>query len=1051
MPSYDDQLSAYRAQLATIASNQAQAATIVPGSGAMSTAGLAFNSMMSDVARAAAFVHTVPSTPGFYGLPIAGQAPYNMGLGEAAWAVTGMGMPSSPMYLDDYRYLATARLSRFSDSAAVGLLSGTGGLVAGMATGALVGTSIGGPVGTLVGALAGGVTSYAVSKGLAGQAGNISNLTDTIRSVTPMVFGGQGTNLGVSRDMARMVNRWAISESQSFLGSPSDQLDIANLALTGGTKYGLFNGTTDVDSFKHEFQELTRVIRDVSNTLRMSREEIVPLIAEMRQGGFYGAASAQSGIVAGSGMAYGAGLNFGSMHEAGLRGAAMFRGTGVPTQFGYQTAQANLFQVSRMQQLGMVPQEAINQLGGRTGAAEALTQGTATFIQGPLGRATAAILMQGAGGVNQGALNTMLSGDPMAALNLATVNPADTLNPMNVGRLWGQLGPEGAQNVQAAWMNHYAKVYAERFNTTYENGFGLMSQQLFPQMGIEVNAGNQALWLSRSQNLVRLNNEQRSSVMGEARRSADDAYNRRYSFWEDTGINPAGRATRRFFTPAWEGVARVGEGAGDVVRDISDWVAGRERNIMGNSEISRALIDNPMLIAGASRAHSGVLSRADAENMEAMGLLRSKGDWTYKPTATEHYLNPRGWVRNYAATDADKVLYDAQLGAARDSFSVEIAAKDRARLANIFAGDEYDAKLANSLLGHTTGSGGEFIKASQAAVSRARGLGVGLSESQIIRVWGEKALGSEAYGAAKNILADAGSSAPEFGTAQAKKNINGAIFGLMQGGVRSNSWLTVVNGELFDADRAAMVKTAGELQRYLNGDPEMSEAEYLKAFRMAGGGSNGLAGLSKLRGKGTAQMDAAFLVLAAGQLAAGELQESSLQPWAKSVIGGLDKKSAAYAPMSAIAGGKGAMDVFLGLSDKQINAMAGEKGQAGAIGGALKRANTAAQILSEHNSMSAEDIKFREKMFASDLGFSADEAARQAQRQYDLEGYKQLAVGHYALSQSASEAGSRDANKSARLGEQALAYRLGGGDMQMESMKQIYTALVALNKKIDEK
>lgn len=1059
MPSYEDQLGAYRAQLASIASSQAQTAASA-GTGPMAAAGLAFNSMMADVARAAAFVHTVPSTPGFYGVPISGKAPYNMGLGEALWAVAGPGMPSSPMYADDYRYLATARLSRFSDSAATGLLTGGGGLVAGIGAGAAAGAAFGSifpgagtAVGGLVGAVVGGVASYAVSNGLAGQAGNISNLSDTIRSVTPMVFGGSGLSAGVSRDIAKMANRSTISQSQSWLGSPSDQLELSNLALQGGAKYGLFSGTTDTDSFKKEFSELTRVIRDVANTLRMSREEIVPLIAEMRQGGFYGASSAQSGILAGSGMAYGAGLNFGSMHEAGLRGAAIFRGTGVPAQFGYQTAQASLFQVSRMQQMGMVSPEVINQLGGRSGAADALTQGTAMFTQGPLGRASVAMLMDGQGGINQGALNTMLSGgNPMAALNLASIDPAATLNPMNVGRVWANLGPEKAQMLQAAWMNSYAKMYQGMNGGNYENNFGLAFRQVAPMLGVEVNAGNMGLYMGMAQNLPQLQREQRNAEYRERERAASDAYQRKYDFWEDTGVRGFGRGIRRRLTPVGEGISDLGSGVANVARNVSDFFTNSERVTTRGSDLASFAARDPGLLSSDAPT-TAVLTRQDHEFFAARGKLGFGAGMNYSPTRGQVLGGMLTYNWDFAKT-VKEGDYAADMRTVRSLVNygdAKVSAESEAEIAGKIGGalgagtSSERKKLAQQI---QEGSQDPEVQAklvsdAQAAISEYKKKGGKASDEEVIAVLANKRYAASAD-SVRSVVGNLGMSGTVYDVNAAKEGVKSTREKLSKLGLTSDT--TGEWGAYSDEAEAYMntAEFATALEDWSKGG--LSDAQFHKKT----GNRFDLADLSKMRGKDRA---AVIEAATAHRQAAGRLTMA-------------EAGTAAFSEMD-----RGLTDAQRKTDIGQAISMAG-KAQGQVAQQLLAKAMDDPKFAEKYKDAEggvgdiARQVEFRAELSAKLLGVKGDSAAAQEERlnilneggvlgakdlaakQLDKTGWHQALAADLLTSQARDADEKQSANASERLSAQAGAYRPGGRDMQFETMKELYTAVKALNEKI---
>lgn len=72
-------------------------------------------------------------------------------------------------------------------------------------------------------------------------------------------------------------------------------------------------------------------------------------MSELKQSGFYGGASQGAAALGSAGMGMTSGYSAREMHEVGLRGAAMFRGTGIATKFGYELSQMNLSAVKQMQ------------------------------------------------------------------------------------------------------------------------------------------------------------------------------------------------------------------------------------------------------------------------------------------------------------------------------------------------------------------------------------------------------------------------------------------------------------------------------------------------------------------------------------------------------------------------------------------------------------------------------------------------------------------------------------------------------------------------------
>lgn len=1076
MPSYEDQLAAYRAQLANISSSSA--ATSVPGSGAMATAGLAFNTAMSDLARVASYVHNTPSVPAAYGIPNYSSGAYNMGFGEAMWASAGYGMPPSPMHLEDYRYMASQKVSSSVGDATISLSAGAvgvgTGILASAATGALIGSVVPG-VGTVVGGIAGAVVGAAVSmassSALTAQAMTIRNTAKSIRSVTPGIFGGMGLSVGAATDIAKFVNRQSISNSDGILGSPSDQIDLYNLAIGSGSKYGLFSGATDADSFKRELGEMTRVIKEVSNSLRMAREEVVPLLAEMRQGGFYGSASAQMGINAGSGMAYGAGVTFNAMHEAGLRGAAVFRGTGIPTQFGYQMGQTGLFQAKRMQQLGIVSQEAVNQLGGISGMAESINQSTAMFMQGPMGRATMAMLMQGDGGINMSAMGQMMhSGNPMSAANFAMMDPTATLNPMNVSRFWGNMGPERTQQVQAAWLNSYAKMFQNQYDISYERGFGLAMQYVAPMMGVAPNAENQEMLMGLARRLPQLERDQRAAVYEGNRRAAYDAYERKYDFWEDTKVRNVGRGFRRMWTPVGESISDLGSGAGNVARNVGDFVMNRDRITTNASDISEFLSRDPNLMSRSSGG-KGVATRQDFELLDYMGETGYGGTYEYSPTRTEYV----GRAIEFAATGrlqltsgfgtAAKNALDDSVRLLRSYGGTEVSSEKEAEILKLIdpvvnQGSSQDRKeMAQRVQAGSQDVDvkSDVIKSSRSALKAVRAAdpqGKKYTDEEVTAVLMKKRYAASSDSVQK-VVGDLGGSSMVT-VDSAKKEVKKTREDLADLGLTSDTfgeW-----GAYSDEAEAALNKkeVAFALEDLATG--KISEAEFHKR-------TNNMFDISDfMKNLHSDKHDEVVAAAQAHRQAAGTLSVAEASPAVFSkmdlgVYGDMRKTSLGQAINSAAKGDKKAAEnlVLSAMEDPNFSkTYAGAEGVMGDAVAALETRRDLASQLGKISGTTPADIKRKQELLEEAGIKGAEDLSKNKWGQKDWNKY--LSSEYLASVQVGTPAGETESgNASERLSMQAAAYMTPAArasaaqTQQTEINKQILSSLQKLNESIDQK
>lgn len=1058
MPSYDDQLAAYRSQLANLASNQA--AGSVPGTGPMTTAGLAFNTMMSDMARAAAFVRSTPAVPMSASIPAYPGQAYQMGLGEAAWAVFGPGHPSSPMYMEDYQHFASARMSQFAGNAVLGMATGVPAMAAGVGAGALTGAAIGTAVfpgfGTIAGAVVGAGVSYAVGKVLA-DAQDIRGIAGTIQSVTPMVTGGVGMSASAAREISRFSYRNALATSQSPLAAPDT--DLVNLALNQGSRYGLFMGQSDPNDFKRELGEMTKTIREVSNALRMAREEVVPLLAEMRQGGFYGSASAQRGILAGSGLAYGAGVSYESMHEAGLRGAAMFRGTGVPVHLGYEMGQTGLFQARRMQQMGMIGPETVNQLGGTSGVANMLTGSAGAFTQGMLGRATAAMLMQGAGGVNQGALAAIMGGgNPMDAFGGAEMNPMNTLDPANVQRFWGQMSPQQIQMLQVGWIKSQAEVLQRSMGGSYDSSFRIMFGSLAPQMGLEGGAGQADAFLAMSRNMPRLQREARAAELEQFRRSAQDEIDRGNDIWEGLGIRPGSRIARRALRPAWEGLADLADRAGDEFGTLSDTVLNRRMNIAAEGSLGAILARDPGALSAAAGASGTVVTKRDIEIARQRGQARWDGDARYEATRWE-WLG-RGTLpgalsggpftpdsMSSADVSANNRLYRdiRNAGSVRvDYSSAEDATLLKEADAYLHGFKDYH-KFARGVREGDQEYAGSVMDRVEGFQRRMASQGKTVDADRAARVMAD-AMGDRGGANMARTLGSAGGSSQTLDLEGARAQAIAAMGG------KSRSWLTygiTTIEQQWQKDALANASLPGVMEALANGTlydgAKVTEGRLKSIF-----GEKFDTSLYFDRNGNPKKEAAAQLAQSAKAYQLTEQRVHALMPGMKGVEDTASKElrgTAVGKAVEKLAAGGGSQDLqavddAIRNFDSYRKFEGHEKGAAGELLGDISKAHS--QYM-QYQKMSG---KQKEEFWSQFQEYKDPALAKQAAQANDAEALQRIRNATVLAPRGTSTSGSRSGNASQELAATEAAYRGGGPDRTFETMNQLYSAVSMLNEEI---
>jgi hypothetical protein len=210
---------------------------------------------------------------------------------------------------------------------------------------------------------------------------------------------------------------------------------------------GLFTGAgAEAGGLRRRAKELADSVKEMTSLLGTSMEEGLTMMAELRQAGFEGAA-APGAVLASRGRGRLGGFTAGEMHAVGMRGAQMFRGTGISPSVGFNAAQSSLAQVSDMVNNNVISNDLVASMGGRQRMAEGMTQSQLAFLQGGAGRA---FLAAGAGGQAM----DFISGRANLA-DAAMQGIGGRMDPTQMamflgrqGQIAGELGPEMIQAAQ---------------------------------------------------------------------------------------------------------------------------------------------------------------------------------------------------------------------------------------------------------------------------------------------------------------------------------------------------------------------------------------------------------------------------------------------------------------------------------------------------------------------------------------------------------------------------------------------------------------------------
>jgi len=672
MPSYEEQLAAYRAQLRAASGPVMPTAQTSPG--ISETISLAFNTLRQDLSGLAAMVRSTPSTPYMSDIAPAPAYFHPGGLMQSAAHTAGITAPSISLNAAQYQResnLAMAQtmgdIARSTSMAAGGvasglaggiafeglfgmfssgtraamlgraisggklgasLLGGLGSRVAGTALGGTAGMALGGAAGGVLGAASAVALPAAAYYGLFEAAGEMTQhaevrgqMRDYLQQTSWRYMGGRGFTSGERRDISKNLAYQAMSDRDFDYGEMQG-------ILQTGTELGMFNATRDAEDFKRKFKELKEGLKTIASTMKVSLDEGMQLMAELKQGGFYTGAEQGAAAIRGAGLGFVSGFSAREMHEVGLRGAAMFRGTGTPTRFGFEMAQVNVAAVQQMQRMGAISQEDVNQMGGVFGAGMQMTQLTGRFMQTQYGRAMGAILASGPGGTpNQEAAMRLLAGEnPVNILSGMNINPLN-ITPGAMATAVDKFGPQFMRAMTARQVGRYAEELQGRYPS-------MAPEAAFSHAAFAMQAATNVQEVNLLHGLYQRGPEllrgQRAAILEQMRSRAEDQFARQNTLWQRTGLPGLWRGIRReVLAPAAEPFISLGQEVEGLAADIGRWWSGTkvervtpyDRGFLWDAAMRGVTVDDPMERAITSREMEILKSRGETRVLTGRQLM----------------------------------------------------------------------------------------------------------------------------------------------------------------------------------------------------------------------------------------------------------------------------------------------------------------------------------------------------------------------------------------------------------------------------------------------
>jgi hypothetical protein len=295
--------------------------------------------------------------------------------------------------------------------AAPGVIAGQVGFGFGMgAGGAALGFMGSGILGGFAGAAAAGYAVNAVMDPI--QA----------RYASGKAIGAMGGRFGISATNEVLDG---ITEAQASFGLTGAE---TTGILRTGLEQGVFGQVGSSDEFNQKFRALMRGAKEVSTTLHTELADSVRVIGQLQNQGFGDIQGAVGAVRAARVTSQMTGINASEALALAQAGAGMTVGNlGMSAQYGAQSTLGAYEAITHGLREKTVDQEAINQLGGRARAAQAMTMSGLGYLESPMGRAT----LLGAYDASTGQLDpTKFMVEPGAAFNQAMTNVFSGANPM---------------------------------------------------------------------------------------------------------------------------------------------------------------------------------------------------------------------------------------------------------------------------------------------------------------------------------------------------------------------------------------------------------------------------------------------------------------------------------------------------------------------------------------------------------------------------------------------------------------------------------------------
>ena len=392
----------------------------------------------------------------------------------AAWGILpGMMGRVAPSIFGRFGFAGAFNMAKWGYSGATKAL-GFGMLGGGIAGG------IGGIAGLTLGLAPPMLATYGVSKFvdeiIEDAQANSATRNIGMQAISP-TFSVAAGGRGLKRSQVHNLSSWVQDLAKKSKIKTPQMFGIAEFAAATGQ----FTGAQDVSDIKERIMSTLDTLSEIADESEASLEEVMGFARDINQMGFQFGAPTTSRFIKDIARA-GRWSNMPGRQVLGMArmGAEMFRGTGIPTQYGATAMMQALPAITQMQDLGIVSPYLMSQLGGTPAdlARTSLIRQQQFALSMPATVMMAGLRTMGPNAINQFNVGGIGLGQVLGQAGTIGGNVEQAAYfMMNQGRMFGQLDPQQVTQMQGQMVNQMLSTTGLRATPSM---FQYAAMQLFP-------------------------------------------------------------------------------------------------------------------------------------------------------------------------------------------------------------------------------------------------------------------------------------------------------------------------------------------------------------------------------------------------------------------------------------------------------------------------------------------------------------------------------------------------------------------------------------------